>query len=72
MHVAMVFVCPVNNIFKCKGYYSNLVADCLYYLRIRINIYNTAPLLSAAPSKAWIYGHSLAGIAGSNPTGRDG
>jgi len=29
-------------------------------------------MLLAAPSKAWVCGHSLAGIAGSNPTGRYG
>jgi hypothetical protein len=27
------------------------------------------PIPVVARSKAWVYGHSLAGIAGSNPTG---
>jgi len=68
----MVFVCPVNNVLKCKGYYSNHIADCLYNLGICINIYNTASFPVAARSKAWVCGRSLDGIAGSNPTGRHG
>jgi len=28
-----------------------------------------SPIPVAAPSKEWVYGRSLAGLAGSNPTG---
>jgi hypothetical protein len=33
-----------------------------------INVY-TKPILVAASPKAWFFGHSLAGIVGSNPAG---
>jgi len=36
----MVFVCTLSNVFKCKGYYSNHVDNCLYIycnLGIRMN-----------------------------------
>jgi hypothetical protein len=32
-------------------------------------MYYKMPIPEAAPSKAWVYGLSLAGIAGSNPAG---
>ena len=49
-----------------------------YFPKIRINdiltrIYScnvlNMPILVAARSKAWVCGHSLAGIVGSNPAG---
>jgi hypothetical protein len=33
---------------------------------------HTLPIQVDARSKAWVYGHSLAGIAGSNPSGENG
>ena len=68
----MGFVFPVNKVLKCKGYYSQYVAYYLYNLGICMNIYDTVPFPAAARSKAWFCGRSLAGIMGSNPTGRHG
>ena len=46
----------------------NLVPDYIYFLYLQM-VWLFGPIPVVVRSKAWVYGRSLAGIAGSNPAG---
>ena len=52
-------------------YWPRVMVLRLKYLKMQFKAHNTPFMLVpvAARSKSWVYGHSIAGIAGSNPAG---
>jgi hypothetical protein len=69
LHEVMVFEARLEGWNKAGGY-RKLPQPSFMFLRFCKYFSVTIPV--AASSRAWVCGRSLAGVAGSNPTGGDG